>query len=61
VPTSIKQHVVGATPLFIAAQKGHLDVVRCLANDFGADVNQALQDGAMPLWIAVQSGHLDVV
>jgi ankyrin repeat protein len=51
----------GATPLHIAAQIGHLDGVRALVTELGADVNQAKQDGATPLLIAAQNGHLEVV
>jgi ankyrin repeat protein len=51
----------GTTPLFMAAQKGHLEVVRALVTELGADVNQATQDGATPLLIAAGKGHLKVV
>jgi ankyrin repeat protein len=46
--------------LFIAAQNGHLDVVRHLV-EVGADKDQAQNQGATPLFIAAQNGHLDVV
>ena len=35
----------GVTPLFIAAQHGHLDVVKCLIAN-AADVNKARTKGA---------------
>ena len=38
----------GATPLFIAAQQGHLEVVRVLMGG-GANVDQAMKDGGSPL------------
>ena len=45
----------GATPLYIAALKGHLPAVPLLL-DRGAAVNQAKTDGATPLYIAAQEG-----
>ena len=41
----------GATPLFIAAENGYLDVVRHLVQ-VGADKDQAQSEGATPLFIA---------
>ena len=39
----------GATPLFIASQNGHLEVVLSLLSDAGADKDIAMQGGATPL------------
>ena len=50
----------GATPLYIAAENGHLDVVRHLV-EVGADKDQASNQRATPLFIAALNGHLDVV
>jgi len=51
----------GCTPVFIAAEKGHLEVVRALVSS-GADVNSArTTDGATPVFMAAQNGHLEVV
>ena len=50
----------GATPLYIAAQNGYLDVVHHLV-EVGADKDQAQNRGATPLHIATQNGHLHVV
>ena len=49
----------GATPLFIACEKGHVDAARVLLDD-GADVNHAYKDGATPLYVACQNGHVAV-
>jgi hypothetical protein len=44
-----------------AAMNRHPDIMRCLVNDLGADVNQEDNDnGFSPLHIATQSGHLDL-
>ena len=48
------------TPLFIAACKGHLDVVRHLV-EVGADKDRADNERTTPLFIAARKGHLDVV
>ena len=42
----------GSTPLFIACQNGHLDVVRMLLSTEGIEPNRAEEDGATPLYIA---------
>jgi ankyrin repeat protein len=49
----------GSNPVLIAAQKGHLDVLRCLVNDLGADVNPNV-NGITPLFMAAQESHLEV-
>jgi hypothetical protein len=51
----------GSIALFIAAQHGHLNVLRCLAKEYGADMNIVEENGATPLSIAAQNGHLDIV
>ena len=49
----------GATPLFIAAQNGHEDVVRLLL-DSGASVDKPDQLGRTPLLMAVINQHVGV-
>merc|ERR1711935_1062903 len=50
-----------STPLYIAAQDGHVDAVRALLEQ-NADPNLARTDiGATPLYIAAINGHVDAV
>ena len=51
----------GATPLYIASQNGHAEVVSMLLAKQGVDVNQAKDNGTTPLLIASYSGHAEVV
>ncbi len=55
-----QQRECGATPLFQAARKGHLDVVQRLI-ETGADKNIANCAGVSPLTVAAENGHKDVV
>ena len=47
----------GATPLLVASQQGHQEVV-CRLSGAGADKDIAMQD-ATPLFIESQNGHLE--
>ena len=51
----------GFSPLLIAAGHRHLDVVRALVTELGADVNQATQAGVTPLMAAAAMEHEHVV
>ena len=47
--------------MYIAAQKGHIDIVEKLIAA-GCDVDKARTDtGATPLYIAANRGHIDIV
>jgi ankyrin repeat protein len=48
------------TPLFNAAQRGHLSVVKLLL-DRGAAMNHTLANGFTPFSIAARQGHFSVV
>jgi len=49
----------GASPLILAAERGHKDVVQLLLTS-GADPNLADEDGFTPLLDAVDDGHFEV-
>lgn len=51
----------GSTALMIAAQHGHLDVVRFLLELPGADINSVNSYGSTALMASAFHGHLDVV
>jgi ankyrin repeat protein len=51
----------GKTPLLMASQWGHENVVLSLLGIEGVDVDKASRAGETPLWIASQMGHQKVV
>jgi hypothetical protein len=53
-------YINGMTPIWVAAQKGHLDVVRVLV-EHRADVNIPNNDGFTPISVAALEGHVNVV
>jgi hypothetical protein len=53
--------VTSAEPLIYAVYGNHLEVVRCLVQDLGADVNQATPHGWISLMIAAWKNHLAIV
>jgi ankyrin repeat protein len=56
-----KARDTGATPLFIAAYKGHETVLRALI-EAGADISTATDnDGSTPLYAATHNGHEAIV
>ena len=54
------QVIEGCTPLWAAAERGHLDIVKVLIEG-NADVNGRNSLNSTPLKIAAYSGHLDIV
>ena len=50
----------GASPLWMAAQEGHLAVIQCLL-EHGADVNKTRTNGMTPLHAAALNGHAEVL
>jgi len=56
-----KQQKEGATPFFIACEKGHQEVVSLLLAESRIDLNKPLNDGTTPLSVACQNGHEEVV
>lgn len=52
--------IPGSTPLYIAAQEGHSEVVDLLLSR-SADIECVFRDGYTPLYIAAQNGRVEVV
>ena len=55
-----KARDTGASPLYIAAEQGHLAVVQYLL-EHGADKDKATNEGGTPIYMAAQNGYLAVV
>lgn len=51
----------GATPLYLACQEGHLEVVQYLLKDRQADSSIRANDGMTSLHAAAQMGHNTVI
>lgn len=45
------------TPLYVASQKGHFEVVKILVEKAKVRLNTATERGATPLYVAAQRGH----
>ena len=55
------QNAGGRTPLLVASEKGHLEVVRLLLSKEGIDINKPAKNGLTPLIFASWKGHLEIV
>eukprot|EP00736_Rhodelphis_marinus_P007549 Rmarinus@m.19878 len=51
----------GRTPVHVAAREGHLDLVKFLVEENGADHDKEDMNGWTPVHAACRGGHLDVV
>tara|TARA_B100001173_G_C15996017_1_gene551123 strand:- start:115 stop:984 length:870 start_codon:yes stop_codon:yes gene_type:complete len=52
----------GATPLFVACEKGHVNAAKLLLDkgaEIGAEIDRAKEDGTTTLWIACFEGRVD--
>ena len=49
------------TPVHRAAYKGKLNALKCLVEDYGADVNVLDNQGDSPLLLSLAEGHLNIV
>lgn len=50
----------GYEPIHIAAKKGHIDMVRLLAN-YSIDINKLAPDGKDPLDLAIESNNINLI
>ena len=50
----------GATPLYMASQQGHVEVVKTLLGAKDIEVNKASGNGTTPLYVASQNGQAEV-
>lgn len=62
VPAEEPEAGVAPTPLWVASQEGHLEIVRYLVECAGADVNEVSHvGGCTPLIIAAHEGKIKIV
>ncbi|XP_064594563.1 ankyrin repeat, PH and SEC7 domain containing protein secG-like [Liolophura sinensis] len=51
----------GATPMFYAAQEGHLECLRCLVHRGSGDISVSTNEGTTLLHIAALRGHVNIL
>ena len=51
----------GATPVFYAAQEGHLEVLQYLVQEADGSLDLVACEGITPLLSAAEAGHLDII
>jgi len=51
----------GRTMLHLAAENGHVEIVRYLVEEKGLDINAKYKDRYTPLHFAVENGHVEIV
>jgi ankyrin repeat protein len=61
VGVDINQCNGGQTPLYVACDGGHVDIVQALVEKAEIRINQTTNTGATALWGAVAKGQIDVV
>jgi ankyrin repeat protein len=52
---------IGGTPVWAAAQKGYIEIIRGLCQLGGADVNLPTHTGCTPVFAAAQNGHANAI
>jgi ankyrin repeat protein len=50
----------GSTTLILAAEKGHVAIVRCLIKELGADVHKGDESGFSAVFVAINYGQMAV-
>ena len=55
-----KENDVGFTPLYIACQNGHTNIIKYLV-EHGADINKEDKYGETPIYVANQNGYEEIL